>query len=145
LALAVALAAKGPPLDRRAFYRELARDCREEEFQWQLRAARRLRAGHSVAFLGNSLPAHRSVVTAVACFTSYPDSFERCVEKAIALGDDTDTLAAMAGALSGAYLGIAGVPSRWVDQLERGSRGVDYIRELADRLWELHVSTDASE
>jgi len=139
LALAVALAAQGPPLDRRAFYRELARDCREEEFLWQVRAARRVRAGHSLGFLGNSLPAHRSVVTAVACFTAHPGSFERCVETAIALGDDTDTLAAMAGALSGAYLGVAGVPARWVDELEGGPRGVDYLRALADDLWRLHA------
>jgi poly(ADP-ribose) glycohydrolase ARH3 len=44
-ALAVALAAQGPPLDRRAFYGELRRRCRSEEFRWQLRAAARLRRG----------------------------------------------------------------------------------------------------
>lgn len=136
--MAVALAAHGPPLDRRAFYHELARDCREEEFVWQLRAARRLRAGHSLAFLGNGLPAHRSVVTAIACFTAHPDSFERCMETAIALGDDTDTLAAMAGAFSGAYLGISGVPARWIEELEAGPRGTVYLRTIADDLWRLH-------
>jgi poly(ADP-ribose) glycohydrolase ARH3 len=138
LALAVALAVQGPPLNRGAFYRELARDCREEEFLWQLRAARQMRDGHSLGFLGNSLPAHRSVVTAIACFTTCPKSFERCVEKAIALGDDTDTLAAMAGALCGAHLGAAGVPARWVECLEGGPRGVAYIRALADGLHQLH-------
>jgi poly(ADP-ribose) glycohydrolase ARH3 len=120
MARAIGLAVQGPPLDRRGFYRELMRDCQEEEFRWQLTAARRLRDGHSLSFLGNSLPAHRSVVTAIACFTTCPDSFERCVEKAICQGDDTDTLAAMAGALSGAYLGEAGVPARWIEALERG-------------------------
>jgi poly(ADP-ribose) glycohydrolase ARH3 len=139
LALAAALAAQGPPLDRRAFYQELARECREDEFLWQLRAARRLRARHSLGFLGNSLPAHRSVVTAIACFTAHPDSFERCMEAAIALGDDTDTLAAMSGALSGAYLGIGGVPARWIEELEDGPRGVNYLRTLADDLWRVHV------
>ncbi len=137
-AIAVALASRGPPLDRRAFYRELARDCREEEFAWQLRAARRLRAGHSLAFLGNSLPAHRSVVTAIACFTCSPDSFEGCIERAIAQGDDTDTLAAMAGALCGAYLGVDAIPAAWIDNLERGPDGLDYLRTLADGLWQLH-------
>jgi poly(ADP-ribose) glycohydrolase ARH3 len=139
LALAVALAAQGQPLDRRAFYRELARDCREDEFLWQLRAARKMRDGHSLGFLGNSLPAHRSVVTAIACFTTSPNSFERCVEKAIALGDDTDTLAAMAGSLCGAHLGEAGVPARWVEHLEGGPKGVVYLRELAEGLHQLHV------
>lgn len=138
LALAVALAAQGPPLDRGAFYRELARGCREEEFLWQLRAARKTRDGDSLGFLGNSLPAHRSVVTAIACFTTCPKSFEWCVEKAITLGDDTDTLAAMAGALCGAYLGIEGVPTRWVGYLEGGPKGADYLRTLADGLYQLH-------
>jgi poly(ADP-ribose) glycohydrolase ARH3 len=139
LALAVALASAGPPLDRGAFYRELARDCREEEFRWQLRAARRMRARHSLGFLGNSLPAHRSVVTAIACFSTAPDSFGECIERAIALGDDTDTLAAMAGALCGAHLGAAAIPARWVEHLERGPEGTDYLRVLADGLWQLHL------
>jgi poly(ADP-ribose) glycohydrolase ARH3 len=65
-------------------------------------------------------------------------SFERCVEKAIALGDDTDTLAAMAGALCGAHLGAAGVPARWVEHLEGGPKGVTYLRTLADGLHQLH-------
>jgi len=138
LALAVAMAAQGPPLDRAAFYRELARDCREIEFAWQLRAARRMRDRHSLGFLGSSLPAHRSVVTAIACFTTCPGSFERCVEKAITLGDDTDTLAAMAGALSGAHLGVQAVPTRWVEYLEEGPKGVSYLRSLANGLYQLH-------
>jgi len=139
LALAVALATKGPPLDRRAFYDELARDCKEEEFQWQLRAARKMRNRHSLGFLGNSLPAHKSVITAIACFTTCPNSFERCIEKAITLGDDTDTLAAMAGALCGAHHGISAIPETWLNQLETGPRGIDYLRELADGLHKLHV------
>jgi poly(ADP-ribose) glycohydrolase ARH3 len=137
-ALAIALAVQGPPLDHGAFYRELLRGCQEEEFVWQLQAARKLRDRHSLGFLGNSLPAHRSVVTAIACFTTCPRSFARCMERAIELGDDTDTLAAMAGALSGAYLGTAGVPARWVDQLEEGAKGRAYLQLLAERLYVLH-------
>jgi poly(ADP-ribose) glycohydrolase ARH3 len=140
LALAVALAAQGPPLDRSAFYDELARECREEEFLWQLRAACKMRSRHSLAFLGSSLPAHRSVVTAIACFTTSPNSFERCVEKAIGLGDDTDTLAAMAGALCGAHLGVEGIPARWGEQLENGPKGRAYLQTLADGLRQRHVS-----
>ena len=139
MAVATALVTAGPPFDRKAFYKALLDVCREEEFRWQLRAARRLRFGDSFAFLGNSLPAHRSVVTAIACFTTSPTSFERCVESAISLGDDTDTLAAMAGALSGAHLGVAAIPSRFVDALEDGPKGGRYIRTLAEALYSLHV------
>jgi poly(ADP-ribose) glycohydrolase ARH3 len=138
LALAVALASRGPPLDRREFYRQLLRGCEQEEFVWQLRAARGMRENDSLGFLGNSLPAHRSVVTAIACFTSCPKSYERCIVKAISLGDDTDTLAAMAGALSGAHLGLNGIPSRWLKNLEEGPKGAQYLHSLAERLHRFH-------
>ncbi len=138
LAVAVALAAHGPPFDRRGFFDELQRHCVSEEFAWQVRAARKLRRGHALDFLGHSLPAHRSVVTAIACFSTNPDSYERAVAKAIALGDDTDTLAAMAGALCGAHLGLSAVPADWLRRLEGGPKGGDYIRALAEQLHERH-------
>jgi poly(ADP-ribose) glycohydrolase ARH3 len=141
LAVAVALAVQGPPFDRRAFYRTLKDHCQSEEFQWQVRAATKLRRQHSVGFLGNSLPAHRSVMTAIACFTTSPNSFEDTVAKAIALGDDTDTLAAMAGALSGAHLGHSAIPDRWVERLEQGPKGLAYLRELAEKLHQRHVNS----
>ena len=134
LALAIAVAAEGPPLDRRRFYDVLTERCHSDEFAWQLRAARKLRRSDSLGFLGNSLPAHRSVVTAIACFTVSPGKYEDIVARAISLGDDTDTLAAMAGGLSGAHLGAGAIPARWLDRLENGPRGRDYISRLGERL-----------
>jgi poly(ADP-ribose) glycohydrolase ARH3 len=134
LAVAVALAVREPQFDRSAFYRELLHHCRLEEFRWQLHAARKLRRRHSLNFLGSSLPAHRSVVTAIACFTTCPESFEQTVSRAIALGDDTDTLAAMAGTLSGAHLGVAAIPTRWLERLEVEPKGAAYMQMLATGL-----------
>jgi poly(ADP-ribose) glycohydrolase ARH3 len=136
LAVAVALAALPGPLDRKGFYRELLRRARSEEFRWAVGTAARLRRGDTVAVLGNSLAAHRSVVTAVACFTASPDSYEGAVTRAIGLGDDTDTLAAMAGALSGAHLGVGAIPPHLLDALEEGPKGRAYIGRLAGRLYE---------
>jgi poly(ADP-ribose) glycohydrolase ARH3 len=138
LAVAVALAARPGPLDRREFYRELRRRARHEEYRWALKAAARLRPGETVSFLGNSLPAHRSVVTAIACFAATPSSFEDTVARAIGLGDDTDTLAAMAGALCGAQLGVGGIPARLLGGLEEGKKGRSHIERLATRLYERH-------
>jgi poly(ADP-ribose) glycohydrolase ARH3 len=138
-AVALALAGQGPPLDRKQFYRTLRKFCATEEFAWQLRAAQRLRRGHSIAFLGNSLPAHRSVGTALAGFTICPDSFIDAIVTMIALGDDTDTLAALTGALVGAYLGEAALPAEWLERLEDADR----IRALADELWARHVNAPA--
>jgi poly(ADP-ribose) glycohydrolase ARH3 len=80
LATAVALAVRPGPLDRREFYRELRQRAVSEEFRWALSAAARLRRGDTIGFLGNSLEAHRSVVTAIACFTS-SRSFESAHER----------------------------------------------------------------
>jgi poly(ADP-ribose) glycohydrolase ARH3 len=134
LALAAAVASRQPSFDRKGFYRELIGRCRSEEFAWQLEAASKLRRRHTFGFLGNSLEAHRSVVAAIACFTTCPGSYEQAVARAIALGDDTDTLAAMAGALAGAHLGIAAIPGHLIDRLEDGPAGRGYLESLALRL-----------
>ena len=123
LALAIALTVRGPQLDRKAFYRELSGRAQNEEFRWALSAAARLRPTDSLAFLGNSLEADRSVITAIACFTGSPESYETTVVRAISLGNDTDTLAAMAGALSGTYLGVNAIPSYLIEKLEDGPKG----------------------
>jgi poly(ADP-ribose) glycohydrolase ARH3 len=140
LAQAVALAAREEAFDRRAFYRTLLTACRSEEFRWALKAASRLRRLHSLAFLGSSLEAHRSVVTAIACFTVSPDSYEEIIARAISLGDDTDTVAAMAGAIAGAHLGIEGVPSLALGQLENGAQGRTAIEDLARRLHDAYLT-----
>jgi poly(ADP-ribose) glycohydrolase ARH3 len=136
LAMAVALAARGSPFDRKAFYEELIARCKEDEFRWQLGAASKLRRKHTFGFLGNSLEAHRSVVSAIACFTVSPDSFEDAIARAIGMGNDTDTLAAMAGAISGAHLGVGAIPSRLIGQLEEQGKGGAYLRQLAMSLYQ---------
>ena len=136
LALAVALALRGPPFDRKVFYRELIARSREDEFRWQLGAASKLRRKHTFSFLGNSLEAHRSVVSAIACFTVSPDSFEDTIARAIGMGDDTDTLAAMAGALCGAHLGVGAIPKKLIEELEEQGKGGVYLRELATKLYQ---------
>jgi poly(ADP-ribose) glycohydrolase ARH3 len=56
------------------------------------------------------------------------------VANVIFLGGDTDTLAAMAGAVAGAYLGAGRLPQRLVGLLESSPKGRTYIEELADKL-----------
>lgn len=45
------------------------------------------------------------------------NTFAEVVQSAINLGDDTDTVAAVAGAMAGARFGIQGIPSRWTTYL----------------------------
>jgi ADP-ribosyl-[dinitrogen reductase] hydrolase len=45
------------------------------------------------------------------------DSFEEAVLKAVNLGDDTDTTAAVCGQLAGAFYGASNIPGEWLDRL----------------------------
>jgi ADP-ribosylglycohydrolase len=51
------------------------------------------------------------------------------VLKAVNLGDDTDTVAAIAGGLAGALYGYDNIPAEWRDTLIRR----EYIEELCER------------
>ncbi|MFC1979284.1 ADP-ribosylglycohydrolase family protein [Chloroflexota bacterium] len=85
--------------------------------------------------IGNGIEAFNSVPTAIYSFLVCPDSFTEAVLYAVSLGGDTDTIGAMTGAISGAYLGIESIPASWRDKLENKL----YIEQLAEKLWSLHV------
>ncbi len=144
MALAVATAAKAEVIDRREFLKSLLGRAETEEIRWALKTAIRLRRGDSIAVLGHTLEAHRSVVTAIAAFAACPADYTLAVGRVIGLGDDTDTLAAMTGALCGAFGGLAAVPAGLVEQLENQVKGRDHIRELAGRLYERYAERTGS-
>lgn len=145
LALAVAFLVRADTFDRNAFYRVLRSRAVTEEFQWHLAVATKLRAGDAVSGLGSTLHAHRSVVTAMACFANSPCDFESAVGLAIGLGDDTDTVAAMTGALVGAFGGSTAIPAGLLAKLEDGpAKGKSHITMLAGRLYERYSDRAAS-
>lgn len=80
--------------------------------------------------LGNGVSAGNSVVTALYCFLA-SDGFEDTVIRAIRIGGDADTIAAMAGALAGARYGARSVPEVW-----RWVEGGEQLTELADAMYE---------
>ena len=59
-----------------------------------------------------------------------PLDYERVVKAAIAVGEDTDTTACIAGGLAGIVAGEGGIPLRWRTAL----RGRDLVEPLADAL-----------
>ncbi len=91
-----------------------------------------------VSLLGNDSRALASVPAALYAFLRNAADFEETVVYAVSLGGDTDTIAAMAGAIAGAYHGKAVIPQRWLQKLEKGAKGVAYIEQLALGLYELH-------
>ncbi len=139
IALAVAVALRGGPFERKDFFAELFGFAQTEAFQGQLARAAEMGVDDPVDVFGTILAADESVVTALACFAGDPDSYPDVIARAIRVGGDTDTIAAMAGAISGARLGIQAVPPRLLEKLENGPKGRDYIRGLTERLYQAFV------
>lgn len=57
-------------------------------------------------------------------------TYKECVLKAVNLGNDTDTVAAVAGGLAGLYYGYNGIPKNWIEQI----LNLGYVEEIANRL-----------
>ena len=62
------------------------------------------------------------------------DSFAECLLKVVNLGDDTDTVAAVAGGLAGLFYGIEAMPGEWLDVISQKEYVVD-LCEKADGLY----------
>lgn len=58
-----------------------------------------------------------SITASIWCLVT-TDSYKDCVLKAVNLGDDTDTTAAIAGGLAGQYYGVDGIPTEWIKCLQ---------------------------
>ena len=56
------------------------------------------------------------------------DSFRDALLKAVNLGDDTDTVGAIAGGLAGLYYGYEAIPEEWVDALQKR----EWVEELCE-------------
>ena len=143
-ACAIALAtnlASPSALDRGNFLVELIDFAQDDIYKQKLAIAKEIlespNESRVIIELGHGIEAFNSVPTAIYCFLSEPDSFARAVLLAISLGGDTDTIAAMTGAISGAFLGIEYIPEEWRSKLENRV----YIEELADNLYKLYLDT----
>lgn len=84
--------------------------------------------------LGNGIEAFNSVPTAIFSFIAHT-TFEASLIHAVSLGGDTDTIAAMCGAIAGAKYGLEGIPERWLIKLENR----EYIEKLAKDLFAIYA------
>lgn len=66
---------------------------------------------------------------AIWCFLN-TGSFRNCVLKAVNLGDDTDTVGAVAGGLAGLYYGLEEIPAEWIELLSKK----EWIIDLAEKM-----------
>jgi ADP-ribosyl-[dinitrogen reductase] hydrolase len=66
----------------------------------------------------------------------HTETFREAILKAVNLGDDADTTAAVCGQLAGAFYTVKGIPSSWLEKVALG----EYLKDLADRLFDERLS-----
>lgn len=86
---------------------------------------------------------NQTVPAALYCWAFSPKDLRQSVENAIMLGGDTDSVAAITGAVSGANLGVSAIPAEWIDRLIEWPRTVSWMEQLATSLSEFHTSSNS--
>jgi ADP-ribosylglycohydrolase len=102
-------------------------------------AVEHLAAGTSPAAFADAIGLSRGVTgyvnhtvpVALYCWLRSPMSYVDAVGDCVALGGDTDTVAAITGALVGATAGEISIPQPWIDGLIEFPRSFGYLRSLA--------------
>ena len=152
VARAVSLAAERLPLERPAFLNELAAcagaddspmaeaiRCLDEWASLEPGEAARhvhlsgLDPAHGSHWQGISAFVIPSVVWSLYAFLRSPDDYWETICTAIGVGGDTDTMAAIAGAISGARLGVSALPESLVSRLtDQGEWEAADLTQLAE-------------
>jgi ADP-ribosylglycohydrolase len=84
----------------------------------------------SLKYLGEGWIGEEAVALALYCFLKHLGDYTKTVLSGANTNGDSDSVACIAGGISGAYLGIAAIPDKWVKNIEK----TKYIEELALRL-----------
>ncbi|TWT35995.1 ADP-ribosyl-[dinitrogen reductase] glycohydrolase [Posidoniimonas corsicana] len=145
VARAAGLTARGKPVDPSGFLGREAERIKGPELRERLAAAHcALVDGLSPAEFAESQGwtngiggyVNQTVPAALYCWASSPNEYRQSVTQAVLLGGDTDSVAAITGAIAGANLGDAAIPSEWVAGLTEWPRDVDWIERAAKALAE---------
>lgn len=83
-------------------------------------------------YLGEGWVGEEAVALALYCFLRHPEDYEKVVIRGANTNGDSDSIASIAGGISGAFLGIDAVPEKWIKKIEKS----DYLADLSTRLAE---------
>jgi ADP-ribosylglycohydrolase len=72
--------------------------------------------------LGEGWVAEEALVSALYCFLRSPDDFRATMLTAINTDGDSDSIACIAGAISGGYNGLEAIPPTWRERVEDSAR-----------------------
>lgn len=136
----------GGSLDPAATMEQIASAVDDGELRILLETAQQhLVSGSSAAQFAEAigLPAgvsgymYNTVPVALFCWLRYAGNFRMAIEQTVRLGGDTDSTAALVGALSGTTGGERSIPREWIDGLWEWPRTPLWLRCLAKRLAQL--------
>jgi len=91
-------------------------------------AARNGGANGVSGYMLHTLPA------ALHAWLSHPSDYRGAVTAAVRLGGDSDTIAAIVGAIVGARVGKDGIPPEWLRDLAEWPRTAAWMEKLAAKL-----------
>jgi ADP-ribosylglycohydrolase len=90
--------------------------------------------------LGEGWVAEEAVASALYCFWRSPLDFQQTVVAAANTDGDSDSIACIAGGISGAFNGLGAIPAPWQRDIENSA----YLRDVARRLWTAAESAASS-
>ncbi len=82
--------------------------------------------------LGEGWVGEEAVALALYCFLRSPDDYSRTILRGANTDGDSDSIASIAGSISGAYLGEDAIPYDWRQRIEKS----EYLGHLAEKLVE---------
>lgn len=115
------------------------------------RVAESVAAGQSTAAFAAELGldhgvsgySYHTVPVAIHACLRHPADFRAAILSVIRCGGDTDTLAAITGAVVGAAVSEPGIPAEWLRTMVEWPRTIAWIRRLGERLAEVSQSGEA--
>lgn len=81
--------------------------------------------------LGEGWVAEEAVVSALYCFWRSPEDYSQTVLMATNTDGDSDSIACIAGSISGAFNGVNSIPLPWRQRVENASGLIDLARRLS--------------
>lgn len=86
---------------------------------------------------------NQTVPIAIHAWLSFPGDYRSAALAVIRCGGDTDTTAAITGAIAGAAVGKDGIPGEWLSALAEWPRTVNWMERLAAQLVEVQQTKTA--
>ena len=83
--------------------------------------------------LGQGWVGEEAVALALYCFLRYPDDYPKTVLRGANTNGDSDSIACIAGAVSGAWLGVGGIPEAWMGRVEKAEALIILSNRLIEK------------